>query len=121
MNKALILLAIVGMVGCNSVAAVGEKPITAVWDRNTEDDMDHYQMYSCAGVGCTVMQNAANRVGADIPQTAVGVEPTITLDLTGDGAIAVSAVDHSGNESTLSNQAAFDRVAPGTPQRLRIK
>lgn len=94
--------------------------LTAEWIRNTDEDMKEYRMYLCQGKGCVVQQAAANIAGT-IVQPAVGVVPTWPIPNAKIGAIAVSAVDTSGNESPLSNTAAFDTVTPGTPSGLTIK
>lgn len=94
--------------------------LTAEWIRNTDSDMKEYRMYLCEGKGCAVQQATANIAGT-IVQPAVGVVPTWPVPNAKVGAIAVSAVDTSGNESPLSNTVTFDTVTPGTPSGLTIK
>lgn len=93
---------------------------TLEWNRNSETDMNHYNVYTCPTVGCTVTKGSVN---TSTGQPVVGAKPSANVVL-GLGAAAVAAVDHTGNESGLSNQvrlSAPDAVAPGTPTNLIIK
>lgn len=93
---------------------------TLDWDRNTEADMDHYNVYACTDApGCTVLQTAAMKLGS-VPQPAAGVVPAFPLPVA-EGMTAVSAVDHSANESGLSVSIPFDAKAPGVPAHPRIQ
>ena len=55
---------------------------------------------------------AVDQIGADVPQPAVGVKPSMPIPLTTEGRAAVVAVDLVGNRSGLSNIVPFDRKAP---------
>lgn len=87
-------------------------PVTASaatfeWDRNTDPDMDRYPVYACFTAGCIVERAVPMHQGT-VPHPVEGVKATFTLDLTGkDGAIAVTAKDHAGNESGLSVSVPF--------------
>ena len=96
------------------VLSVGDAlAATLTVDRNSESDMDHYNVYACFIPGCTVLQNSAMRQPLTMPQSAVGLRPTATIDLTArEGRVAVSAADVSGNESGLSVPLPFDQRAP---------
>lgn len=91
-----------------------------VWDRNTEPDLDHYNVYGCLITGCTVVQQAASKQGPPVPQPAVGTSPAAPLPV-GQGKLAVSAVDSSGNESGLSVSVPFDAFAPSIPANPHIQ
>lgn len=99
---------------------------TIVWDRNTEADMDHYNLYACIPANCTVTKTT--KVGT-IAQPAIGVVPT-TIFIVGAGAVALTAVDVSGNESDLSLQVksgapipvpTADTTPPAVPQHVRTQ
>lgn len=110
------LLWVVALFSISAPAFAG----TLQWDRNTEADMDHYNVYACLVRACVVLQNAASKLPTAIIQPAVGIVPSSPLP-TGEGAIAVSAVDRSGNESGLSVSVPFDAKAPGVPVNPRIQ
>ena len=90
------------------------------WDLNTEADMDHYNVYACLSPGCTVLQSPAMKQPNPVVQPAAGIVPSTPLPV-GEGVMAVSAVDHSGNESGLSVSIPFDAKAPTAPVNLRIQ
>lgn len=94
--------------------------LTAEWNRNVETDMKEYAMYLCEGATCTPLKTAAMKV-ATIPQPTVGIVPTWKMPDGKVGAIAVTAIDQSGNESVLSNVVRFDTATPGTPTGLILK
>lgn len=92
--------------------------INLEWNRNSEADMRDYNVYVCQVAGCTVQPIASAKVGT-VVQPAVGVIPKFTLAPTFTvGAVAVTAVDTSGNESALSNTVFFDVAPPGAPSGL---
>jgi hypothetical protein len=93
---------------------------TLQWDRNTEADMDHYNLYACFVPGCAIVQNATMKQAVSVVQPAVGIIPASPLPM-GEGAEAVSAVDHAGNESGLSVSVPFDAKAPSVPANLRVQ
>jgi hypothetical protein len=93
---------------------------TLQWDRNTEADMDHYNVYACLVPGCTVLQSSAMKLPNAIVQPAAGIVPSTPLPV-GEGVVAVSAVDHAGNESGLSVSIPFDAKAPAVPVNPRIQ
>lgn len=94
--------------------------LTAEWIRNTEADMREYNMYLCEGLTCTPTRVAAMKV-ATIPQPLVGAVPSWRMPDNKVGAIAVSAIDQSGNESPLSNVVRFDTVTPGAPTGIILR
>jgi len=97
---------------------------TLTWNRNAESDMDHYNLYTCPTVGCTVVKGV-NKSSVVVLQPAVGVSPTISYSLGLTSSVAVTAVDKTGNESGLSNQASLptgtDTLAPASPTNLTVK
>jgi hypothetical protein len=94
--------------------------LTLLWDRNTETDMDHYNVYLCLTAGCTVTQSSAMKQAPAVPQPAAGIVPTFALPA-GQGTVAVSAVDHAGNESGLSVSLPFDAQPPAIPVNPRTQ
>lgn len=111
---------VVFMTGLLCLSAMPAFALTAEWTRNTESDMREYNMYMCESVGCTVVKSSA-MLKAIIPQTAVGVNPTWPMPTGKVGAISVTAVDTSGNESDLSNVVTFDTITPGAPTGLQLR
>lgn len=94
---------------------------TLACDRNTEADVDHYNVYACFPAGCTVLQTSAMKQPITIPQPAVGGVPSAAFPIAGlTGTVAVSAVDTSGNESGLSVAVPFDAKAPAVPVNPRL-
>lgn len=94
--------------------------LTAEWNRNAESDMKEYRMYLCEGLACTVQKVPGQLVGT-IPQVAASVIPQWVMPDGKIGAISVTAVDTSGNESPLSNVVTFDTLTPGAPTGLTVK
>lgn len=94
--------------------------LTAEWVRNPETDMREYNMYLCEGLTCAPTRTAAMKV-ATIPQPVVGAVPSWRMPDNKVGAIAVTAVDQSGNESPLSNVVRFDTVTPGAPTGIILR
>lgn len=97
---------------------------TLEWERNTEADMDHYNIYTCPTVGCTVLKSAATKHAVTVPQPPVGTKPSTSAVTLGPGAAAVTAVDKTGNESGVSNQASLpvaDTTAPAVPGGLTAR
>ena len=110
------LFAVSALLIINAPAVAG----TLQWDRNPEPDMDHYNLYACFVPACSVLQNATMKQPGSVLQPAVGIIPASPLPM-GEGAIAVSAMDHAGNESGLSVSIPFDAKAPGIPVNPRIQ
>ena len=110
------ILCLVSVLGC----ATWANAATLSSDRNSEPDMKDYQVWICQTVNCVVVKSAATLHPTTIPQPAVGVRPSLVVDLTGkEGAFALSARDLSLNESVLSVQLPFDfrgPIAPTNPQ-----
>jgi hypothetical protein len=96
---------------------------TLEWNRNTETDMKDYAVWACFTAGCVVTKSATTLQPGLVAQTAVGVNPTYTIDITGkEGSIAVSARDQSLNESALSSvQLPFNATPPLAPAGLRFR
>lgn len=92
---------------------------TLEWDRNTETDMSHYNVYVCSPLPCTV--TVASTKSANIPQTTLGVVPSFALPTNTEGRAAVTATDTSGNESGLSVSLPFDRRSPAIPINPRTR
>lgn len=119
--KAKAYLNALAMLGISvSSYATDVNALTAEWVRNAESDMKEYRMYLCEGANCTIAKTPA-MMAATIPQPAVGVVPSWRMPDGKVGAIAVSAIDLSGNESGLSNVVRFDTATPGTPTGLILK
>ena len=92
-------------------------PTNFVWDRNTEADVDHYNVFTC-GTSATCVPNA--NIGM-VLQPAIGATPTFGIPANTQGRAAVTAVDLTGNESALSNVVPFDRLAPSAPANARTQ
>jgi hypothetical protein len=87
------------------------------WNRSPEADVHHYNLYYCPTTNCVVQKTAAMKQAGTVPQTLAGVKPSVTFTM-GTGQAAVTAVDATGNESGLSNQAGLpvtDGTAPAAP------
>jgi hypothetical protein len=111
-----LLFDIIGVLGIVLGMAIAANAATLTWDRNTEADMKDYAVYACFVKNCTVVQGVLSLQTGFVPQPIAGVIPTYTLNLVGkEGAVAVSARDLTGNESTLSVQVPFDDKAPSAP------
>lgn len=111
-----VLALLVFMVLCDSAFAASK----LVWDRNTEGDMDHYNVYACLTKGCTVQQTSGAKLGS-VQQVPIGSVPEFPLPAGQEGALAVSAVDQSLNESELSVQVPFDVKPPAAPVNPRLQ
>lgn len=79
---------------------------TLTWDRNTETNLDHYNVY-LNGTKVTT-----------VAQPPVGTTPTYPLPNTATGSYQVSAVNTYGLESGLSVSVPF--TAPGIPTNPHI-
>ena len=92
-----------------------------VWDRNTEPDMQDYQVWGCQTANCVVIKTQANLL-ATVPQVPVGSIPKWTLPAAMTyGQLAISARDTSLNESGLSVSVPFDLVPPLVPGNPRLQ
>jgi len=113
MLKQLVgILVLLSAIGCVTWAHAA----TLSSDRNSEPDMKDYQVWICQTVNCVVVKSAATLHPTTIPQPAVGVRPSLVVDLMGkEGAFALSARDLSLNESVLSVQLPFDFKGPTAP------
>lgn len=89
------------------------------WDRNTEADLDHYDVYLCLTPTCTVTKTVTMKQSPSVSQSAVGVVPLFPLPSNTEGKAAVIAVDTVGNESALSVSIPFDGKAPLAPVNPR--
>lgn len=88
-----------------------------VWDRNTESDVDHYNVFTCStSATCVPSVNIGT-----VLQPAIGAIPTFTIPANSQGRAAVTAVDLVGNQSGQSNIVTFDKQAPGNPLNLRTQ
>lgn len=89
---------------------------TLEWTRNSETDMQDYQIWACFMPSCVVVKSPTTLQPGTVVQPAAGVKPSYVIDIAGrEGAVAVSARDRSGNESGLSVSVPFDQVAPSIP------
>ena len=93
------------------------------WDRNSEADMQDYQVFACETAGCVIPDPPLpSTLRATIAQPALGVQPTWTLPTTLTvGTLAVRARDTSSNVSGLSVQVPFDQVAPAVPRNPALR
>ena len=91
----------------------------ANWARNSEADLLQYRVYTCQVKGCTAVKGVTP--AATIPQTAAGVRPKWTLPVNVEGALAVTAVDTSNNESGASVSVPFDTMAPAIPTDVQTQ
>jgi hypothetical protein len=95
---------------------------TLTWDRNSEADMQDYQVWACFTPNCIVTKSAAMLQPGTVLQPAVGVSPSYVIDIAGkEGSAAISARDKSLNESGLSVPVPFDKVAPANPANPRFQ
>lgn len=81
----------------------GDQQVTLRWIKNTEPDFSRYSIWRGAAY--------------DGPYTRLGfTEATMWIDDTANNAetyfYAISAIDHSGNESELSEESVFDTPRP---------
>ena len=106
------LLALISVLVC----ATWAEAATLSSDRNSELDMKDYQVWICQTPSCVVVKSASTLQPTTIAQPAVGIRPSMVVDLTGkEGAFALSARDLSLNESVLSVQVPFDFKGPSAP------
>ncbi len=87
----LVCRLLAGLVVAFVASLAGAAPSRLVWDRNTEADMDHYNVYGCFTAGCRVTQDSASKLGS-VPQVSAGDIPEFLLPFGQEGALAVSAV-----------------------------
>ena len=92
-------------------------PSTFLWDRNTEMDVDHYNVFTCS-TSATCVPNAS--IGT-VLQPAIGTAPSFLIPVNSQGRAAVTAVDLVGNESGQSNIVSWDKQPPGNPLNLRTQ
>lgn len=117
----LHLLVCVGVLSLLCGYAGSAEAATLTWDRNTETDVQDYQVWACFTPSCIVTKSATTLQPGTIAQPLVGVEPSVVLDLTGkEGSVAISARDLSLNESGLSVPVNFDQLAPAVPSNPRL-
>ncbi len=92
-------------------------PTNFVWDRNTEVDVSHYNVFTCStSATCVPTTNIGMAT-----QPPVGTNPTFLIPPNSQGRAAVTAVDLVGNESGQSNVFPFDRLAPSAPANARTQ
>ena len=92
-------------------------PTNFVWDRNTEGDLSHYNVFTCStSATCVPTTNIGMAT-----QPPVGTNPTFPIPANNQGRAAVTAVDLVGNESALSNVVSFDKQTPTNPLNLRTQ
>lgn len=101
---------------------------TVDFERNNDTITSAYNAWICETLNCVVLKSSSTlREEIVIPQTAVGVKPSFTIDLTGkSGSIAISAKRLSGEESALSVPANFTAqpatvAVPGVPTGVAIQ
>lgn len=124
MRRFFALLSCVSLLAASvSFSALADAATMFEWDRNTEIDLEHYELYYCTSSStCIPGLTAADRLGGDIPQTAVGVKPTMLFPPGKQGRAGVLAVDLVGNKSGLGNLVPFaDATPPATPTGLVTK
>lgn len=113
------LMALVLALGCAVLAEV--EAATLTWDRNTETDMQDYQVWACFTPNCVVVKSAATLQPGAVVQPATG-NPSYVIDTAGrEGSVAVSARDRSLNESGLSVAVPFDQRPPANPANPRFQ
>ena len=118
-KKNCLILSISLLLGCAYVGWADAATLSS--DRNSEPDMKDYQVWICTVPNCVVVKSPTTLQATTIPQPAVGVRPSLVLDLTGkEGAFALSARDLSLNESALSVQVPFDFKGPSAPLNPRL-
>jgi len=104
-----------------SVYAVGPIMIDkhiAVWDANTESDLNGYYVYWRAPTG--TWDNA--RRSAKVPVGPIPTYDLLQLNLpNGNYEVAVSAIDNAGNESGMSNIVPFPVDLPVAPKNVKLQ
>lgn len=94
---------------------------TLTWDRNTETDMQDYQVWACFTPSCVVVKSPTTLQPGTVVQPPTG-NPTYIIDTAGrEGSVAVSARDRSLNESGLSVAVPFDQRPPANPANPRFQ
>lgn len=122
MKVFVVLCLIVGAL--MGVVVTAEAADRFEWNRNTEVDVEHYEFYFCTTSSTCVPDPADStaKLGANVPQPAVGVIPTMPFPPGKQGRAAVLAVDLVGNRSGLSNVVPFaDSTPPSNPAGLVTK
>lgn len=98
--------------------------LDAVWDRNQEPDMAKYHVYVCRSAGCTATADGSLWI-AEVAHPASGVEVSYgPLPDQTEGAVCVSAMDQSGNNSVCSVSVPFStllNLPPAAPANLRLR
>lgn len=105
------------------LSAVDGFALTLEWDRNVEDDMDHYEVFACStSATCIPGTTVADKLTADVNQPDIGVVPSVVIPAGRSGRAGVIAVDLIGNRSSLSNIVSFtDATPPGAPANVRTR
>lgn len=98
--------------------------LTLSWDANPESDMKEYQVYACWTPGCVIQKTKAFQVTVPsgiVPHpTTAGAIVKWPIPAGKSGALAVTAIDQSGNESPLSAQLTIDQIPPGAIKSLTV-
>ncbi|MDP2381248.1 MAG: hypothetical protein Q8N00_00430 [Nitrospirota bacterium] len=117
-HQRLMLVGLIGFVVLSGVVGSADAA-TVEWDRNSESDLQDYQVWACFAPNCIVVKSPATLQPGTVAQPAAGVKPSYVINITGrEGAVAISARDRSLNESGLSVSVPFDLVAPSIPVNL---
>lgn len=118
-EKILVFCAVLAV----CLSAVDGFALTLEWDRNTESDMDHYEVFACSTSATCVPGTAiVDKLTADVPQSAIGLSPSVVIPQGRQGRVGVIAVDTVGNRSPLSNIVSFtDATPPGAPANVRTR
>lgn len=107
----------IGVTSCQVAYA-----LEAVWDRNSEADMSHYNVYICKTRLCTVPDdnNGTLWVGK-VDQPPIG-QPFWKLPDEFTGGLAVNAEDKAGNGSRVTATLNFSSDGPpSVPSGLRLR
>lgn len=131
-TSALVLLFLIAVNICSEAKAQTyvDETMGISWNRNVEPDMDHYNVYR------SPTKNGFNltEIWQEVEHPQDNEQPQAKFELqappVGKSFFAVTALDHSGNESVLSNklqiiycddgvlpdgQGCIDNESPGSP------
>lgn len=108
----------------NVVVTAGQSRIWVSWATNSESDLAGYRVYYNAGTAGPPWSGTAAIEGSPSPVQVTGTNCLLRgLTLGTNYFVAVSAVDTSGNESTMSspNEVTTIQVAPTPPTDVAVR
>jgi hypothetical protein len=116
MLKPLVLiLALLSTISCAAWANAS----TLSWDSVPDARVTKYNVYQCNTTGCVVSVTPALLVGT-VPAVSGATQSTSVTVLGLVGALGVTALTATGQESVLSVPLPFNLTVPPVPQNLRL-